>query len=211
MTIRILIADDHTIVREGLKQILEETPDMTVAAEASTGQEVLNHVWKADFDVIVLDISMPGRNGLDVLKQLKTDRPKLPVLILSMYSEEQFAVRAIRAGASGYMTKETAPDELIDAIRKVSMGRKYISPSLAEKLAFVLESGDERPPHESLSDREYEVMRLIAAGKTIGEIAEELSLSVKTISTYRTRILTKMNLKNSAALMHYALQHGLVE
>jgi two-component system invasion response regulator UvrY len=209
--IRILIADDHTIVREGLKQILAETPDMVVAAEASNGQQVLNNVWKADFDVVLLDISMPGRNGLDILKQLKTERPKLPVLVLSMYSEEQYAVRALRAGASGYLTKESAPDELIEAIRRVSLGRKYISASLAEKIAFVLETGEERPAHENLSDREYEVMRMIASGKTITEIAEELSLSVKTISTYRTRILTKMRLKNSAALTHYAVQHGLVE
>jgi two-component system invasion response regulator UvrY len=209
--IRILIADDHTIVREGLKQILAETPDMVVAAEASNGQQVLNNVWKADFDVVLLDISMPGRNGLDILKQLKTERPKLPVLVLSMYSEEQYAVRALRAGASGYLTKESAPDELIEAIRRVSLGRKYIGASLAEKIAFVLETGEERPAHENLSDREYEVMRMIASGKTITEIAEELSLSVKTISTYRTRILTKMRLKNSAALTHYAVQHGLVE
>jgi len=210
--IRILIADDHTIVREGLKQILAETPDMVVVDEANNGQEVLEKVWKNDYDVVLLDISMPGRSGLDILKQLKSENAKLAVLILSMYSEEQYAMRALRAGASGYMTKESAPDELIEAIRKVSRGRKYISPSLAEKLAFSLETGDERKaPHENLSDREYQVMCMIASGKIIKEIAEELSLSVKTVSTYRSRILEKMGLKNNAALTHYAVQNRLVE
>lgn len=209
--IRILIADDHTIVREGLKQILAETPDMIVADEARNGQEVLNKVWKNEYDVVLLDISMPGRSGLDVLKQLKGERPKLPILILSMYSEEQYAMRALRAGASGYMTKESAPDELIEAIRKVSQGRKYVSPSLAEKLAISLEVGEEKPPHEMLSDREYQVMCMIASGKTIKEIAEEISLSVKTISTYRSRILEKLSLKTNAAITHYAVQNRLVE
>lgn len=209
--IRILIADDHAIVREGLKQILAETTDMIVVDEASTGQEVLNKLSKTDCDVVLLDISMPGRSGLDILKQLKGERPKLPVLILSMYSEEQYAMRSLRAGASGYMTKESAPDELIQAIRKVSMGRKYISPSVAEKLAFNLEPGSERPPHEILSDREYQVMCLIASGKAVREIAEDLSLSVKTISTYRARILEKMSMKSNAALTHYAIQNRLVD
>jgi len=209
--IRILIADDHTIVREGLKQILAETPDMVAADEASNGQDVLDKVWKNDYDVVLLDISMPGRSGLDILKQLKSDRPKLQVLILSMYSEEQYAMRALRAGASGYMTKESAPDELIEAIRKVAQGRKYVSPSLAEKLAISLEVGEEKPPHETLSDREYQVMCMIASGKTVKEIAEELSLSVKTISTYRTRILEKLRLKTNAAVVHYAVQNRLVE
>jgi len=209
--IRILIADDHTIVREGLKQILAETRDMVVADEASNGQEVFAKVSKNEYDVVLLDISMPGRSGLEVLKQLKGERPKLPVLILSMYSEEQYAMRALRAGASGYMTKESAPDELIEAIRKVSQGRKYVSPSLAEKLAVSLELGEEKPPHEMLSDREYQVMCMIASGKTIKEIAEELSLSVKTISTYRSRILEKLNFKTNAAITHYAVQNRLVE
>jgi DNA-binding NarL/FixJ family response regulator len=210
--IKILIADDHTIVREGLKQILAETPDMVVAGEANTGQQVLDKVWKKDYDVILLDISMPGRSGIDILKQLKSERPKLAVLILSMYSEEQYAMRALRAGASGYMTKESAPDELIEAIRKVSQGRKYISPSLAEKLAFNLEAGDEtRLPHENLSDREYQVMCMIASGKIIKEIAEDLSLSVKTVSTYRSRILEKMGLRTNAALTHYAVQNKLIQ
>jgi DNA-binding NarL/FixJ family response regulator len=209
--IRILIADDHTIVREGLKQILAETRDMVVADEASNGQEVFAKVSKNEYDVVLLDISMPGRSGLEVLKQLKGERPKLPILILSMYSEEQYAMRALRAGASGYMTKESAPDELIEAIRKVSQGRKYVSPSLAEKLAVSLELGEEKPPHEMLSDREYQVMCMIASGKTIKEIAEELSLSVKTISTYRSRILEKLNFKTNAAITHYAVQNRLVE
>jgi two-component system invasion response regulator UvrY len=209
--IRILIADDHTIVREGLKQILAETPDMAVAGEACNGQEVLEKIWKNDYDVVLLDISMPGRSGLDILKEIKSERPKISVLILSMYSEEQYAIRALRAGASGYMTKEGAPDELIEAIRKVSQGRKYISPSLAEKLAFNLESGSEKAPHEDLSDREYQVMCMIASGKTIKEIADELSLSVKTISTYRSRILEKMGMKSNAALTHYAMQNRLVD
>jgi two-component system invasion response regulator UvrY len=209
--IRILIADDHRIVREGLKQILAENPDMIVADEASNGQEVIGKIWENDYDVVLLDISMPGRSGLDILKQLKTERPKLSVLVLSMYSEEQYAMRALRAGASGYMTKESAPDELIEAIRKVSTGRKYISPTVAEKLAFSLEASDERPPHENLSDREYQVMCMIASGKTIKAIADELSLSVKTISTYRTRILEKMKMKNNAELTHYSIQNRLVE
>jgi len=209
--IRIMIADDHRIVREGLKQILAETPDMIVVDEASNGQEVLGKVWENDYDVVLLDISMPGRSGLDILKQLKNERPKLAVLVLSMYSEEQYAIRALRAGASGYMTKESAPDELIEAIRKVSTGRKYISPTVAEKLAVSLEANDERPAHENLSDREYQVMCMIASGKTIKTIADELSLSVKTVSTYRTRILEKMRMKNNAELTHYSIQNRLVE
>lgn len=209
---RILIADDHTIVREGLKQILAETSDMVVAGEATNGQEVLDKIKQNDYDVVLLDISMPGRNGLDILKQLKIDNPRVSVLILSMYSEEQYAMRALRAGAAGYMTKESAPDELIQALRKVSQGRKYISPTLAEKLALNLEGGDEqKPPHETLSDREYQVFCMIASGKMIKEIADELSLSVKTVSTYRSRILEKMGLKNNAALTHYAIQNKLVE
>jgi two-component system invasion response regulator UvrY len=209
--IKILVADDHAIVREGLKQIISETPDMVVAAEASSTQEVLNKVWEDNYDVVLLDISMPGRGGLDVLKELKDEKPKLPVLILSIYPEEQYAMRALKAGASGYLTKESAPDELIAAIKKISQGRKYVSASLAEKLAFEMEIGTEKPPHEMLSDREYQVMCMIAEGKTIKEIAGELSLSVKTISTYRSRILEKMRMKNNAELTHYAIKNHLVE
>ncbi len=209
--IKILIADDHPVVRKGLKEIIEEIPDMAVRGEASTGQEALEKMRKSDFDIVVLDISMPDRSGLDILKQLKSEKPKLSVLVLSMYPEEQYAVRVLRAGASGYLTKESAPEELIAAIRKASKGGKYISSSLAEKLAFDLETDAERPLHETLSDREYQVMRMIASGKTGKEIGEELFLSVKTISTYRARIWEKMEMKSNAELTHYALKHGLVE
>ncbi|MBN1840740.1 MAG: response regulator transcription factor [Deltaproteobacteria bacterium] len=209
--IKILIADDHAIVRQGLKQIFEGNPDMVMADEASNGQEVLDKVWKNDYDMVLLDISMPGTRGLDILKQLRTQRPGLPVLILTMHSEEQYAVRALRAGASGYLTKESLPDELITAVRKVSRGGRYVSASLAEKLAFDLERDAEKPLHEKLSDREYEVMRMIASGKTLKEIAEELCLSIKTISTHRSRILKKMKMRNNAELMHYVIKHGLVE
>jgi len=209
--LKVLIADDHPVVREGLKQIVTETQDMVVAGEANNGQEVLNKIREGDYDVIVLDITMPGRNGMDVLRQLRSERPRLPVLILSIHSEEQYALRALRAGASGYLTKESAPDELVVAIRKVSWGGKYISSSLAEKLAFKLEIGREEAPHETLSDREYQVMCMIASGKTVKEIAQELSLSEKTISTYRSRILEKMKMKNNAELTYYAIKNQLVD
>ncbi|MDH5406778.1 MAG: response regulator transcription factor [Candidatus Aminicenantes bacterium] len=209
--IKILIADDHAIVREGLKQIIRETSDMVVADEASTGQELLEKVWKHDYDVVLLDISMPGRSGLDILKQIRSQKPELPVLILTIHPEEQYAVRVLRAGASGYLTKESAPDELIKAIRKVSMGRKYVSSTLAEKLASEVDIISEKPLHQALSDREYEVMCMIASGKTVKEIAEELCLSIKTISTYRSRILEKMKMKSNAELIHYAIQNRLVD
>lgn len=209
--IKILIADDHPVVRKGLKEIIEEIPDMVVGSEASNGQEALEKVRKSDFDIVVLDISMPGISGLDILKQLKSEKPELSILVLSMYPEEQYAVRVLRAGASGYLTKESAPEELIAAIRKASKGGKYISSSLAEKLAFDLETDAEKPLHETLSDREYQVMRMIASGKTGKEIGEELFLSIKTISTYRARILEKMEMKSNAELTHYALKQGLVE
>jgi DNA-binding NarL/FixJ family response regulator len=209
--IKILIADDHPVVRKGLKEIIQATSDMTVSGEASDGQEVLEKVMKIDFDVVVLDIAMPGRSGLDILKELKSGKPELPVLILSIHPEEQYAVRVLRAGASGYLTKDSAPDELITAIRKVSRGKKYISASLAEKLAYDLEISAVKPFHETLSDREYEVMCLIASGKTVKEIAEELFLSGKTISTYRSRILEKMKMRSSAELTHYAIKLGLVD
>ncbi|MEE9401877.1 MAG: response regulator transcription factor [Desulfobacteria bacterium] len=208
--LRILIADDHAIVRQGLKQIVTETQDMVVAGEASNGQELLNKLKEEDYDVVVLDITMPGRNGVDVLRQLRSERPQLPVLMLSIHPEEQYALRALKAGASGYLTKESAPDELVAAIRKVSQGGKYVSSSLAEKLAFELETGHEQAPHEALSDREYQVMCMIASGKTVMEIAQELSLSEKTISTYRSRILEKMNMKNNAELTYYAIKNQLV-
>jgi two-component system invasion response regulator UvrY len=208
---KILIADDHAVVREGLKQILSENPNINVTAEASTGHEVLQQIEKNNFDLVVLDISMPGRGGLDILKEIRNKRPKLPVLILSMYPEEQYAVRVLKAGASGYMTKDSAPHELIIAIKQISKGKKYVSPSLAERLAVDLEVTTGRPLHESLSDREYQVMCMIASGKTLKEIAEQLSLSIKTISTYRSRILEKMNMKSNAGLTHYAIKNSLVD
>jgi len=209
--IRILIADDHPIVRAGFKQVLSETPDLVVADEAGNGQEVLEHLKKKKYDVVLLDISMPGKNGLEILKELKTDYPKLPILILSIYPEEQYAIRALKAGAAGYLTKESAPHELISAIRKISAGGRYISESLAEKLATYLNVDMTKSPHETLSDREHQVMRLIASGKTVSEIAESLNLSVKTISTYRTHILEKMKMKNNAEITLYAVQNKLVE
>ena len=209
--IKILIADDHAIVREGLKQIVAETSDMVVSGEAADGQEVLELLRKDGWDLVLLDIAMPGRGGMDTLKALKQEKPALPVLILSIYPEEQYAVRALRAGASGYLTKESAPEELISAIRKVSRGGKYVSASLAEKLVSELGIDTERPVHERLSDREYQVLLMIASGKTVKEIADDLALSVKTISTHRTRALAKMGMKNNAEITYYAIKMGLVE
>jgi len=209
--IRIIIADDHAIVREGMKQILSETTDIVVADEAINGQEVLKKVWKNNYDVAVLDITMPHGGGLEILKQIKKGRPKLPVLILSMHPEDQYAVRALKAGAAGYLTKQSIPEELIRAIRKIFQGGKYISPTLAERLASELSSKSDKPPHKTLSDREYQVMLRIASGKTVSEIAGELSLSVKTISTYRSRILDKMKMKTNSELMHYAIKNKLVD
>ena len=206
---KILVADDHPIVRQGLKQILSDYPDLTIADEAGTGQDVLAKVGKKDFDIVLLDISMPGRNGLDILKELKTKKPKLPVLVLSIHPEDQYAVRVLKLGAAGYLTKESLPEELVAAIRKVARGRKYVSNSLAEKLAADLEINAEKSPHENLSDREYQVMSMIASGKRLKDVAEELSLSIKTISTYRSRIMEKMNMRNNAELIRYALQNGL--
>lgn len=208
--VRILIADDHPIVRRGLKQILAEEPDLTVGGEAQTSQEVLDQVRRGGWDVLILDISMPGRGGLDVLKEIKHQYPKLPVLVLSMHPEDQYAIRALRAGASGYLTKESAPDELVAAIRKIVRGGKYISPTLAERLAAEIEAPGGKLPHERLSDREYQVLLMIASGKTVSQIAQELSLSVKTISTYRARLLEKMGMKTNAELTHYAIENKLV-
>lgn len=208
--INILIADDHSIVREGLKQIVTQSPEMAVVGEAINGQQVLELVHKKDYDLILLDIAMPGRGGIDTLKQLKILKPKIPILILSMYPEEQYAIRAIKAGASGYLTKESAPDELIGAIKKVALGGKYVSPTLAEKLVEELGSDTEQNDHTILSDREYQVMIMIASGRTVREIGDELSLSVKTISTNRTRALKKMGMKNNAEFTYYAVKKGLV-
>lgn len=209
--LRILIADDHPVVRQGLRQIITETSDMVVVDEASNGWEVLSKVRASSYDVVLLDISMPGRSGVDILKELKDERPGLPVLILSIHPEEQYASRALRAGASGYLTKESAPDELVAAIRKISTGGKYVSSSLAEILASELGTSDEELPHKTLSDREYQVMRMIALGKTVTEIAEELLLSVKTVGTYRSRILEKMKMKNNAEITYYAVKNRLVD
>jgi len=209
--INILIADDHSVVREGLKQIISGNADMTVLAEACSGNEAIEKIRKNPISVAILDISMPGKNGLDTLKELKVMHPDLPVLILSMYPEEQYALRFFRAGASGYLTKKSAPEELVNAIRTVSRGKKDVSPVLAEKLIGELDVTNEKPLHSALSDREFQVLCLMASGKTSGEIAEELFLSVKTISTYRARILEKLRLKNTAELINYAIQNQLVE
>lgn len=208
---KILITDDHAVVRQGLKQILADEFKNATFGEASNAQEALSHVWREAWDVVVLDMSMPGRNGLEVLKEIKKSRPKLPVLVLSMHPEDQFAVRVLKTGAAGYMTKESAPEELVGAIKKVLAGGRYVSASLAETMATYLDVDVQKPPHERLSDREFQVLRLIASGKMVSQIARELSLSVKTISTYRTRILEKMTMKSNAELTHYAIQSHLVE
>jgi DNA-binding NarL/FixJ family response regulator len=209
--IRVFIADDHGIVRKGMKQILSRTPDIEVTGEASTGQEALEKIWANNFDVVILDISLPGRNGLDILKQIKIHKPKLPVLILSMYPEEQYAVRVFKAGAAGYLTKESEKSELIEAIRRIAEGNKYITPALAERLADELEPGAEKALHDRLSDREYHLLCLIARGKNTRGIASELSLSIKTIGTHRASLLDKMGMKSNAELTHYAIQHKLGE
>ncbi|MFZ0132216.1 MAG: response regulator transcription factor [Desulfobacterales bacterium] len=209
--LRIVMADDHPIVRAGLKQIMAEASDLVVAAEAGNGRELLNLVRQEPYDVILLDISMPGMDGLDVLKQLKSELPAIPVIILTVHPEAQYALRVLKAGASGYLTKESVPSELIRAIRKVHRGGRYITPSLAEKIAFALGGETDKMPHETLSDREFQVLSQIASGRTVTQIAEELALSVKTISTYRTRILEKMQMKTNAELTHYAIQNKLVE
>src|SRR4051794_1985317 len=207
---KILIADDHAIVRHGLKQILADEFKKSTFGEARNGQEVLDSVWKQDYDVVVLDITMPGRSGLEVLKEIKKAKPRLPVLVLSMHPEDQFAMRVIKSGASGYMTKESAPAELVGAVKKILAGGKHISTSVAELMASYITMDSSRPPHEQLSNREFQVMRMIASGKTVSEIARMLSLSVRTISTYRARILEKTGMKTNAELTHYAFQHSLV-
>jgi DNA-binding NarL/FixJ family response regulator len=207
--IRIIIADDHAIVRRGLIQILDEVPNMEVVGEASTGREVLQTVRETTFDVLVLDISMPEGSALDILEQIPRIDPNLKVLILSMHPEEQYARRMFQVGACGYLTKESAPDELVAAINKVAGGGKYISRSMAEKLAFNFGTEPELELHEKLSNREYQVMLLTTSGKTLREIADELSLSVKTVSTYRSRLLKKLNLKTTADLIRYVLEHKL--
>ena len=209
--IKILIVDDHEIVRDGVKKIFEKEPGTAAFGEAGTAQEALTLAREEEWDVAVLDLSLGGRSGLEVLKELKQIRPRLPVLILSMHSEEQYARRAFRAGAAGYVTKDSPRAELAQAIDKVMKGGKYVTPALAEKLVDSLDRNSQLSRHETLSDREFEVMRLIASGKTVGEIAELLSLSNKTISTYRARILLKMEMKTNAELTYYAIHNHLVD
>lgn len=208
--LRVLIADDHAMFRAGLRRILEESLSPCEIGEASSAGEVLALLKKQTWSLLLLDISMPGRSGLDVVKDVKALHPRLPVLIVSMHSESQFATHALKAGADGYVTKDKATEELIRAIRKVLAGSRYVSPDFAERLADELASGRQGLPHESLSGRELEVLRWIAAGKAVSEIAAGLHLSVKTVSTYRTRILEKMRMSTNAELMHYAMQHGLI-
>ena len=208
---KILLADDHTVVRSGLKQILAEEFKGAAFGEARNAQEALELATRERWDIFVLDITMPGRSGLEVMREIRKLRPGLPVLVLSIHPESQFAVRVLKLGAAGYMTKESAAEELVGAIKKVLAGGRYVSAALAEALAKNLSSVAVKPPQELLSDREFQVLRLIASGKIVSEIARELVLSVKTISTYRSRILQKMGLRNNAELMHYAMQHQLVE
>ncbi len=211
--INIIITDDHAVVRKGLKQIIEEIPGFVVTGEASSGNELLEMVKKERYDVVILDISMPGKDGLDTLKELRQIAPELPVLVFTIYPEEQYAVRLLKAGASGYINKESSPEELLKAIERVTRGRKYISPQLAELLANNLDNTapDEMPLHEALSDREFQVMCMIASGKTPTQIANELALSINTISTYRIRILEKMKMKSNAEITHYAIKNRLVD
>jgi DNA-binding NarL/FixJ family response regulator len=209
--IRVLLADDHAIVRAGLKEILANTGDITVAAEATNGQEVMERIRGHDYDVAVLDMSMPGRSGIELIKQVKDEKPKLRILVLTMHSEEQYAVRALKAGASGYLTKDSAAEQLVAAIRKIAAGGAYVSPETAERLALGASPRAEAALHTLLSDREFQVLQLIAGGQSVGGIAKRLALSVKTVSTHKTRILQKMGLANQAELIRYALEHKLLD
>lgn len=207
--IKVLIADDHPVVRRGLRQILEQAGDMLVAGEAGTAEAVMQAVRAQRWNVVLLDISLPGENGIDLARQIRREQPEARLLILTAHSEEQYGVRAIKAGAAGFLCKESAPESLIEATRRVAAGGRYVSPTLAESLASVLAGDSSQHPHEQLSDRELEILKLLAAGKTVSGVALELALSVKTVSTYRTRILKKMNMKTNAELMHYAVRTGL--
>lgn len=209
--IHILVADDHAIVRAGVKQIIADMPDVKVTAEASRGSEVIELITNSTFDLVLLDIAMPGQSGIEVLKQIKSLKPELPVLMLSIYPEEQYAIRALRAGSAGYLTKESAPAELIKAIRSISGGKKYITASLADSLADAVSNKNKDPLYNNLSDRELQIMCMLANGKTVSEIAQELNLSPKTISTHRTRLLRKMNMKKNSQLNRYAREHGLID
>jgi DNA-binding NarL/FixJ family response regulator len=210
--IRVLLADDHVIVRAGLRELLADTGDVTVTGEAGNGQDVLASVRKHDYDVLVLDMSMPGRSGIELIRQVKDEKPKLRILVLSMHGEAQYAVRAIRAGASGYLTKDSASDQLLAAIRRIAAGGAYVSPETAERLALDFNRpAEDAAPHTLLSDREFQVFQMIVSGRTISDIAGALSLSVKTVSTHKTRIMEKMGLDNQAALVRYAVRHKLVD
>jgi DNA-binding NarL/FixJ family response regulator len=209
--IRLVIADDHTIVREGLKQVLSAASDLSVVGEAQNGHEVIARVRELDFDVLLLDMSMPGKSGTELIKQVHAEKPRLRILVLSMHEEEQYAVRAIKAGASGYLTKESASAQLVSAIRKVAGGGAFITSSVAEQLALGARPDAEGPPHGTLSDREFQVFRAIVGGKTVTDIANELNLSVKTVSTHKARLMEKMGLANQAELVHYAIRHRLVD
>ena len=210
--IRIVIADDHAIVREGLKRIVSEADDMQIMGEAADGSEVMERVRELEFDVLVLDLSMPGRSGMELIKLVKAERPKLRILILSMHQESQYAVRAIKSGSSGYLTKESAPSQLVQAIRRIAGGGAYVTPEVAEQLALGAMPGAQgQAPHEALSDREFQVLRLLAGGESVTAIAERLSLSVKTVSTHKANLMHKMNLQNASELVRYAVKHGLLD
>jgi DNA-binding NarL/FixJ family response regulator len=209
--INVLIADDHTLIRKGLKQILDDTDDMRVTGEAETGMQAIQMAQKSPYDMVLLDISLPDKNGIDVLKQLKLNNPDVPVLMLSMHAEDQYAVRSMKAGAAGYLNKQSAPSQLVNAIRTVASGKKYISGELAEQLANGLSQGYQELRHQNLSDREYQTLCLMASGKKLSEMAKIMSLSAKTVSVYRARLLEKMNLKTNAEAIHYAISNHLIE
>lgn len=210
--IRVMITDDHAIVRQGLKQILSETSDICVTGEAETGFQAIKIVRQHEFDVMLLDISLPDRNGIEILKQIKKDKPGLAIVMLSMHNENEFSIRALKAGASGYLNKQSAPAQLVTAIRQVAAGHKYITPALAEELANAITSGaSDQPLHATLSDREYQTLCMIAAGKGLTEISEEMCLSPKTVSVYRARLMEKLKLSNNSELIRYAIKHNLVD
>jgi len=209
--IKVLVADDHAVVRRGLRDILAATGDILVGGEAATAHDVRRLVREQRWDVVVLDISLPEGNGLDLTADIRRERPETPVLILTMHSEQQYAIRAIKAGAAGFLTKESAPDRLIEAVRKIAGGGRYVSAELAETLASVLAGEAPGQPHDRLSDREFEILKMLASGRTVSQVAQTLALSVKTVSTHRTRLLKKMNMKTNAELTHYAVRNGLVQ
>jgi len=208
--IKVFIADDHAVVRSGIKQILSEESDIKVVGEASNTDEIMKHLYDQNWDILILDITMPGQNGLDAIMEIKQRKPDLKILILTMHSEEEVAIRALKTGASGFLNKDSVPGELIKAVKKVYEGGKYISSSIAESIALSFEKSKPNMPHEDLSDREFQIMCLIASGNSLNQIADNLSISVKTVSTYRSRILEKMNMKSNVELTHYAIRHKLV-